>query len=57
MAHHPAAFINELSESRDFKLAIQHLQQTWNDYCEMRAENARLREQLRGLAITSQDRA
>lgn len=50
MAHHPAAFINALSESRDFDLALKHLQQTWNDYRDMRAENVRLREQLGALA-------
>lgn len=55
-AHHPAAFINSLSETRDFELAIKHLQQTWNDYCEVRTENARLREQLKGAAVASQER-
>ena len=45
--HHPAAFINELFESRDFELTIKMLQQTWNDYCEMREQNAHLRQQLK----------
>ena len=52
MAKHPAAFINALSESRDFSLAIHHLQKTWDDYCDMREENAKLRYQLNQGTVT-----
>ncbi|UFS78940.1 hypothetical protein LPB73_07300 [Tardiphaga sp. 37S4] len=53
-AHHPAAFINALAESRDVDLTLKHLQATWNDYCEQRAEIARLREQLKASALPPQ---
>lgn len=54
MAKHPAAFINALSESRDFDLTIKHLQQAWDDYCEQRAEIAGLRQQLKNAHPGSQ---
>lgn len=47
MAKHPAAFINEISESGTKAEAVKYLQATWDDYCESLAKIAELRQQLR----------
>jgi hypothetical protein len=37
MAHHPAAFINAIAEEGTKSEAIEWLQRTWNENCELRA--------------------
>ena len=36
---HPAAFINAIADSRDFKEAIKHLQLTWDELCEAKRDD------------------
>lgn len=40
-AKHPAAFINAIEESRDFDLAIAQLQETWDEYCALKAASVK----------------
>jgi hypothetical protein len=37
MAHHPAAFINAIAEEGTKAEAVEWLQKTWNENCELRA--------------------
>src|ERR1035437_1190699 len=41
--HHPAALINAIAEEGKKDEAIEWLQKQWNENCELRAENERLR--------------
>jgi hypothetical protein len=41
MAKHPAAFINAIAEARDFDEALKHLQDTWDELCDLKAEHRR----------------
>ena len=47
--HHPAAFINTIAEEGTKDEAIEWLQTTWNDLCEVRALNKKLLEALQML--------
>lgn len=34
---HPAAFINAIAQRRDFDEALRHLQETWNELCDLKS--------------------
>jgi predicted metal-dependent hydrolase len=44
--HHPAAFINAIAEEGTKAEAIEWLQKTWDELCEVRLELSRLQAQL-----------
>jgi hypothetical protein len=47
MSHHTAAFINALAEEGTKAEAIEWLQKTWNENCELRERVAILEAELR----------
>jgi len=43
MTHHPAAFINAISEEGTKAEAVSFLQEIWNDYCDLQEALIRLK--------------
>jgi hypothetical protein len=51
-AHYPAAFIDALAEKGTKEEAVEWLQKKWDENCELRNENERLRTALRTVVET-----